>query len=52
MKFTDYLTKEIGIATIPLSPFYKDGNNEKVIRLCFAKNDEVIMEAAKILSAL
>ncbi len=52
MNFTEYLTKEVGIATIPLSPFYKNGNNEKVIRLCFAKKNEVMMEAAKILSAL
>jgi methionine transaminase len=52
MEFTEYLTKEIGIATIPLSPFYKNGSNEKVIRLCFAKKDEVMLEAAKILSAL
>ena len=50
--FTEYLTKEVKIATIPLSPFYKNGSDEKVIRVCFAKKDEVMVEAAKILSKL
>ncbi len=52
MEFTEYLTKEVGIATIPLSPFYKNGSNERVIRVCFAKKDEVMLEAAKFLSGL
>ena len=52
MEFSEYLTKEVGIATIPLSPFYKNGSDEKVIRVCFAKKDEVMIEAAKILSKL
>ena len=52
MEFTEYLTKEVGIATIPLSPFYKNGSDEKVIRVCFAKKDEVMVEAAKTLSKL
>ena len=52
MEFSEYLTKEVGIATIPLSPFYKNGSDEKVIRVCFAKKDEVMVEAAKILSKL
>ncbi len=52
MEFTEYLTKEVGIATIPLSPFYKNGSDEKVIRVCFAKKDEVMVKAAKTLSKL
>jgi methionine aminotransferase len=46
MDFCEYLTKEIGVAVIPLSPFYNEGSNEKVIRICFAKKDEVLQEAA------
>ena len=44
--FAEYLTKEIGVAAIPLSPFYSNNNKRKLIRLCFAKKDEVLIEAA------
>jgi methionine aminotransferase len=43
--FSEYLTKNIGVAAIPLSPFYLDGSNEKLIRICFAKKDEVLKTA-------
>ena len=49
MEFTEYLTKEKGIATIPLSPFYSSGNKDKIIRICFAKKDEALIKAANIL---
>ncbi|HSP87692.1 MAG TPA: methionine aminotransferase [Ignavibacteriaceae bacterium] len=42
--FAELLTKEFGIATIPLSPFFSNPYNEKIIRICFAKKDEVINE--------
>jgi len=45
--FTEFLTKEIGVAAIPLSPFYSNRNTRKLIRLCFAKKDEVLIEAAE-----
>ncbi len=48
--FAEYMTKEVGIAVIPLSPFYSTERNEMLIRICFAKKDEVIANAAKILS--
>jgi methionine aminotransferase len=50
--FSEYLTKEVGVAVIPLSPFYKDGSTEKLIRVCFAKNDNVLKDAAKKFSHL
>lgn len=46
LNFCEYLTKNIGVAAIPLSPFYKVGSNDKVIRICFAKKDEILQEAA------
>jgi methionine aminotransferase len=49
LEFCEYLTKEIGVAAIPLSPFYLEGSEEKLIRVCFAKQDEVIEKAARIL---
>jgi len=45
----ELLTKEHGIASIPLSPFYKSGSNDKVLRFCFAKEDETLKKAADIL---
>jgi methionine aminotransferase len=50
MSFSEYLTKEIGIAVIPISPFYNEGDPNKIIRICFAKRDEVLSKAAEILS--
>ena len=52
MDFSEYLIKEAGIAVIPISPFYDAGNANKIIRICFAKRDEVLKEAAQILSKL
>ncbi len=51
-EFCNWLTKEIGVAAIPLSPFYQTPPDSKVIRLCFAKNEETLLQAAKILSDL
>ncbi|MFO7526445.1 MAG: methionine aminotransferase [Ignavibacteriaceae bacterium] len=52
MKFCEYLTKEIGVAVIPLSPFYKKSIKEKVVRVCFAKKEEILNSAAKLLNEL
>jgi len=46
MEFAEYLTKEIGVAVIPISPFYKSKNSQLLVRICFAKTDEVLKEAA------
>jgi len=46
-EFSEYLTKEIGVAVIPLSPFYSDGSQDKIIRICFAKNNEVLTAASE-----
>ncbi|WP_409966739.1 Methionine aminotransferase [Mycovorax composti] len=47
--FAQWLTKEHKVATIPLSAFYKAPQNSKVIRLCFAKEDNVIKAATEAL---
>lgn len=58
LEFSHWLTKAIGVATIPLSPFYQADSLEdyhkdnKVVRLCFAKNDETLIQAAEVLSGL
>jgi methionine aminotransferase len=52
MAFTEYLTKEMHVAAIPLSPFYSGVNKDKVIRLCFAKKDEVLLRAAELIARI
>ncbi|WDD96752.1 methionine aminotransferase [Thalassomonas actiniarum] len=52
MAFCEYLVKEVGVAAIPLSVFYQKAPNDKVIRLCFAKKDETLVEAADKLCTL
>jgi len=47
--FAKQLTIEHGLASIPLSPFYKDGNSDKILRFCFAKKEETLIKAAEIL---
>ena len=39
------LTKEYGVASIPLSAFYKDGTDNKVLRFCFAKQEATLEKA-------
>jgi len=41
------LTKECGVATIPVSAFYKAGTDNKVIRFCFAKKKETLEMAVE-----
>lgn len=51
-EFAVELIKKAGVASIPVSAFYHDGKDEKVLRFCFAKKEETIVEATKRLSAL
>lgn len=45
------LTKEAGVATIPVSSFYQKGKDDKVLRFCFAKKEETLEGAVKKLAA-
>lgn len=40
------ITKDFGVAVIPVSAFYQDGTDNKVIRFCFAKKSETLERAA------
>ena len=40
--FCQWLTREIGVAAIPLSAFYGEGFEQGIVRLCFAKKDETL----------
>ncbi len=46
MEFAEWMTKEIGVAVIPLSPFYEDKKSRSLVRICFAKSDEILKDAA------
>lgn len=46
------LTHEIGVAAIPVSVFYHQKNDYRILRFCFAKDDAVLQEAAERLSGL
>jgi methionine aminotransferase len=50
--FCKWLTTEIGVAAIPLSAFYSDGFDQRVVRFCFAKKDETLNLALERLSRL
>lgn len=52
LKFSEHLTKNAGVAVIPLSPFYNKPPDEKIIRICFAKRNEVLNSAAELLNKL
>ncbi len=50
--FCKWLTTEIGVAAIPLSAFYGNGFDQRVVRFCFAKKDETLNMALERLSKL
>jgi methionine transaminase len=49
--FVDRLIREAKVATIPLSPFYAAPPKMTLLRLCLAKRDETLREAAARLAA-
>ena len=51
-EFCQWLTREIGVAAIPLSAFYGDGFDQRVVRFCFAKKDETLRAAIERLRQL
>ncbi|MCX7691872.1 pyridoxal phosphate-dependent aminotransferase [Tepidimonas taiwanensis] len=50
--FCEWLTREVGVAAIPLSAFYGDGFDQHVVRFCFAKRDETLDAALARLARL
>ena len=51
-EFCKWLTTEIGVAAIPLSAFYGDGFDQRIVRFCFAKKDETLNTALERLAKL
>ena len=52
VSFCQWLTKEVGVAAIPLSVFCADPFPHKLIRLCFAKQESTLLAAAARLNSL
>ncbi|MBC7651847.1 MAG: aminotransferase class I/II-fold pyridoxal phosphate-dependent enzyme, partial [Deinococcales bacterium] len=47
MDFAIRLIKEYGVATVPVSAFYKDATDNKVLRFCFAKQEATLQKAVE-----
>jgi methionine aminotransferase len=52
MEFAQWLTREYGVATIPVSSFYRNKTDNKLIRFCFAKKEETLLTAIERLIKL
>jgi methionine aminotransferase len=50
--FCQWLTREAGVAAIPLSAFYGNGFDQRVVRFCFAKQDNTLSAAVERLKPL
>lgn len=49
MEFSEWLVTHKGIAVIPCSPFYSEGYDPRIIRICFAKKEETLIKAIDLL---
>jgi methionine transaminase len=47
--FAERITREFGVASIPVSVFYHKSQDNKTLRFCFAKKEETLEKAAEIL---
>lgn len=52
LAMAEWLTKEHGLASIPVSVFYKDKTDHKLLRFCFAKGEETLSRAGNMLKRL
>jgi methionine aminotransferase len=50
--FAIRITKEFGVAVIPVSAFYQDATDNKVVRFCFGKKEETLALAAERLARI
>jgi methionine aminotransferase len=47
LDFAKKITKEATVAAIPVSAFYQNGTENKVLRFCFAKKENTLKEAVE-----
>jgi methionine aminotransferase len=46
-EFAEWMTREVGVAVIPVSVFYPDGRDDHVVRFCFAKQENTLTAAGE-----
>ncbi|MDT8449052.1 MAG: pyridoxal phosphate-dependent aminotransferase [Wenzhouxiangellaceae bacterium] len=51
-EMAEWLTREVGVGAIPVSVFHADGRDQRILRFCFAKDDETLDRAAERLRRL
>ncbi len=51
-EMAEWMTKEMKLASIPVSAFYKDKSDHRLLRFCFAKKEETLRKAGKILQTI
>ena len=51
-QLAERLTRQIGVASIPVSVFYDPPQQNRVLRFCFAKNDDTLLRACERLARL
>ncbi len=51
-EMAEWMTKEMKLAPIPVSAFYQNGDNQQLLRFCFAKSEATLEKAGKILRKL
>jgi methionine aminotransferase len=49
MAMAQWLTRETGVAAIPVSVFYQEPPAARYVRFCFAKEDQTLIKAAELL---
>ena len=52
LDFATRITREYGVASVPVSPFYHDKQDNHVLRFCFAKTEKTLVKAAEILCTI
>lgn len=52
VEMAEELTKKFKVASIPVSVFYKDRTDNRLLRFCFAKKEETLLQACQILRGL
>ena len=52
LSFCEWLAKDKGVAAIPVSAFYETPPDMRLIRFCFAKTDETLVQAAERLKGV
>ena len=50
LTLAERLTKEVGVASIPISSFYDQATDFRVLRFCFAKNNDTLLRAGELLN--